>query len=67
VHRIYWLDNPRFDRTQRAALIKAFDEAATYDESARTASTRATTAAYAIAKTARRFRVTGHGSRVTSQ
>ena len=44
-HRIYWLDNPRFDRVQRAALIKAFDEAALYDESARTAFARGPTAA----------------------
>ncbi len=38
VHRIYWLDNPQFDATQRRALIKAFDEAALYDNVARTAS-----------------------------
>jgi len=37
VHRIYWLDNPQFDAVQRRALIKAFDEAASYD-----AGTRAT-------------------------
>jgi hypothetical protein len=50
VHRIYWLDNPRFDRAQRAALIKAFDEAATYDESARTASAHGPTAAFFVAQ-----------------
>ena len=50
VHRIYWLDNPQFDRTQRTALIKAFDEAALYDESARTASLRGPTVAYALAQ-----------------
>src|SRR5205085_1541992 len=37
VHRIYWLDRPALDPKQRAALTKAFDEAALYDESARTA------------------------------
>ncbi len=37
VHRIYWLENPQFDRSQRSALIKAFDEAALYDEAIRTA------------------------------
>ena len=37
VHRIYWLDNSGFDSTQRRALIKAFDEAALYDETTRTA------------------------------
>jgi hypothetical protein len=36
VHRIYWLDRPPIDRTQRSALTKAFDEAALYDEGART-------------------------------
>ena len=35
VHRIYWLDRPPIDRTQRSALGKAFDEAASYDEAAR--------------------------------
>jgi hypothetical protein len=35
VHRIYWLDNPSLDRTQRTALTKAFDEAALYDDAAR--------------------------------
>jgi hypothetical protein len=38
VHRIYWLDNPAFDDAQRTALIRAFDEAASYDEALRTAS-----------------------------
>jgi hypothetical protein len=38
VHRIYWLDNPQFDTAQRRALIRAFDEAALYDNAARTAS-----------------------------
>jgi hypothetical protein len=37
VHRIYWLDRPALDRTQRSALSKAFDEAALYDDAARTA------------------------------
>ena len=37
VHRIYWLDAPPIDRVQRNALIRAFNEAALYDESARTA------------------------------
>jgi hypothetical protein len=37
VHRIYWLDRPALDRTQRSALSRAFDEAALYDEAARTA------------------------------
>jgi len=50
VHRIYWLDNPRFDRAQRAALIKAFDEAAMYDESARTASAHGPSAAFFVAE-----------------
>jgi len=39
VHRIYWLDAPALDRTARAALDRAFDEAALYDDDARTAST----------------------------
>lgn len=37
VHRIYWLDAPALDRGARAALTRAFDEAALYDEDARTA------------------------------
>lgn len=37
VHRIYWLDTPRITPEQRAALNRAFDEAALYDEAARTA------------------------------
>lgn len=37
VHRIYWLDAPALDRVQRSALTRAFNEAAMYDESARTA------------------------------
>jgi hypothetical protein len=35
VHRIYWIDNPPLDRAQRAALTRAFDEAAQYDAAAR--------------------------------
>ena len=43
VHRIYWLDRPPLDKTQRTALTKAFDEAALYDEGARAeARTRST-------------------------
>jgi hypothetical protein len=38
VHRIYWLDKPAIDKAVRAALSKAFDESALYDEDARTAS-----------------------------
>ena len=37
--RIYWLDAPEVDSTTRAALIRAFDEAALYSEDARTAMT----------------------------
>ncbi|MEX2152472.1 MAG: hypothetical protein WD825_03985 [Gemmatimonadaceae bacterium] len=37
VHRIYWIDNPPLDRAQRAALTRAFDEAAQYDAAARAA------------------------------
>lgn len=37
IHRIYWLDAPPIDRVQRDALTRAFNEAAMYDESARTA------------------------------
>ena len=37
IHRIYWLDKPPIDRVQRSALTRAFNEAAMYDESARTA------------------------------
>jgi len=59
VHRIYWLDNPAFDRTQRTALIKAFDEAARYDEFARTASVPASTV-----KPAAAFRVAGQAPRI---
>ena len=40
VHRIYWLDNPALDRVQRAALLRAFDEAALYDDAARADATR---------------------------
>ena len=39
VHRIYWLDRPPLDRATRSALAKAFDEAAAYDDQARTVST----------------------------
>ena len=35
VHRIYWLDRPPIDKAKRAALTKAFDEAALYDEGVR--------------------------------
>ena len=35
IHRIYWLDIPPLDRPQRAALTRAFDEAALYDDAAR--------------------------------
>jgi len=41
VHRIYWLDRPAMDKDTRAALAKAFDESALYDEDARTASVSA--------------------------
>jgi hypothetical protein len=37
IHRIYWLDTPPIDRVQRNALTRAFNEAAMYDETARTA------------------------------
>jgi len=37
VHRIYWLDMPPVDRTQRSALSRAFDEAASYGEAVRAA------------------------------
>lgn len=37
VHRIYWLDSPPIDRVQRNALTRAFNEAALYDDAARTA------------------------------
>ena len=37
VHRIYWLDTPPVDRTQRSALSRAFDEAASYGETVRAA------------------------------
>jgi hypothetical protein len=37
VHRIYWIDNPPLDRSQRSALTRAFDEAAQYDAAARVA------------------------------
>ena len=37
VHRIYWLDRPPVDRTQRSALSRAFDEAASYGEAVRAA------------------------------
>lgn len=49
VHRIYWLDNPQFDRAQRSALIKAFDEAALYDEAARSASVPPRTSTVTVA------------------
>jgi hypothetical protein len=37
VHRVYWLDTPPITPEQRAALNRAFDEAALYGEAARTA------------------------------
>ena len=37
VHRIYWLDDPPIDRVLRNSLTRAFNEAAMYDEAARTA------------------------------
>lgn len=37
VHRIYWLEGPPLTDVERSALERAFDEAALYDESARTA------------------------------
>jgi hypothetical protein len=40
VHRIYWIDRPPLDRTQRSALSRAFDEAAQYDAAARAALAR---------------------------
>jgi hypothetical protein len=43
VHRIYWLDRPALDRTQRSALSRAFDEAALYDDAARAALIRGST------------------------
>lgn len=43
VHRIYWLDRPAVDRLQRSALTRAFDEAAMYDDAARTAHSSAAT------------------------
>jgi hypothetical protein len=49
VHRIYWLDRPPIDRTVRNALTRAFDEAALYDESARTAHGAAWTPEYFLA------------------
>lgn len=36
VHRIYWLDAPPVSRAQRDALTRAFDEAETYGDEART-------------------------------
>jgi hypothetical protein len=35
VHRIYWLDRPAIDRSERLALTRAFDEAATYDDASK--------------------------------
>ena len=37
MHRVYWLDMPPITTEQRAGLNRAFDEAALYDEAARTA------------------------------
>jgi hypothetical protein len=45
VHRIYWLDRPAIDRTQRAALSRAFDESALYDDDARASVERSERAA----------------------
>ncbi|HEX7937945.1 MAG TPA: hypothetical protein VF483_03070, partial [Gemmatimonadaceae bacterium] len=50
VHRIYWLDDPQFDDKQRRALIKAFDEAASYDEGSRTASAAGSSATFVSAE-----------------
>ena len=49
VHRIYWLDRPPLDKTQRAALSKAFDEAALYDDAARVQLGRDTAVAFRVA------------------
>jgi hypothetical protein len=46
VHRIYWLDRPAMDRTVRAALSRAFDEAALYDEDTRSAAVMPPTPAH---------------------
>jgi hypothetical protein len=35
VHRIYWLDRPAIDRSERMALTRAFDEAASYDDASK--------------------------------
>ena len=35
VHRIYWLDRPAIDRSERMALTRAFDEAAQYDDASK--------------------------------
>lgn len=35
VHRIYWLDSPAIDRSERMALTRAFDEAAQYDDASK--------------------------------
>jgi hypothetical protein len=50
VHRIYWLDRPPLDRPQRAALTRAFDEAALYDDAARAEADHALTLALAPAR-----------------
>jgi hypothetical protein len=41
LHQIAWLDDPPLDSTDRRALTRAFDEAATYDERSRVASAAA--------------------------
>ena len=50
VHRIYWLDSPALDRTQRAALTRAFDEAALYDDAARADARRAASPIQLVAR-----------------
>ena len=50
VHRIYWLDNPVLDRTHRAALTRAFDEAALYDDAARADAGRALSPTQLVAR-----------------
>ena len=49
VHRIYWLDRPPLERTQRTALSKAFDEAALYDDAARSAFDTRTSSSMVVA------------------
>ena len=66
VRSIFWLDNPPVDSTVRRSLLRAFDEAALYDESTRSTSNRhnATIAPLRLISRRSERRAGRHGRRV---